>query len=153
MFIEVKVSKLYKFLGLPRHEKWLYLNTAIWLLGVKAGLCILPFYRLCGWLNRNDDLNGRLADIQEILLIVQAIERISQLLAPLRMNCLPQALVGYKLLRQKKFDVKLKIGVMKNLGDHLVAHAWLEYQGEVILGNLQCLGQFAPFSSLRLVRS
>lgn len=147
------MSKLYKFLVLPRHEKWLYLNTAIWLLGVKVGLCILPFYRLCGWLNRNDHLNGRQADVQEIFLILQAIERISQLLAPLRMNCLPQALVGYKLLRQNKFDVKLKIGVMKNPGGHLVAHAWLEYQGEVILGNLQCLGQFVPFSSLKLVKS
>lgn len=147
------MSKLYKFLVLPRHEKWLYVNAAIWLLGVKAGLCILPFDRLCGWLNRNDDLNSRLANVKEMLIIVQAIERIGQLLAPLRINCLPQALVGYKLLRQKNFDVQLKIGVMKSLDDHLVAHAWLEYQGQIILGNLPCLGQFAPFASLKLVRS
>ena len=150
MFIEVKVSKLYKFAALPWRRKWLYLNAAFWLLVVKAGLCLLPFERLRGWLSRCDDMSGKLADIQEMLLIVDAIGRIGRLLAPLRINCLPQALVGYKLLRQKKFDVKLKIGVMKNPGDQLVAHAWLEYQGQVMLGDLQYLGRFSPFPSLRL---
>lgn len=147
------MSKLCKFMALQRQEKWLYLSVALWLLVVKTGLYLLPFDRLRGWVVGFGQSNGKLTNAQEMQTIIQAIERISQFLSSSRINCLPQALVGYMLLRREGFDVQLKIGVLKTPSDQLVAHAWLEYQGQVILGNLQCLGQFAPFSSLKLVRS
>jgi hypothetical protein len=70
----------------------------------------------------------------------------------LRINCLPQALVGHRLLGRKGFDVQLKIGVLKNRGDQLAAHAWLEFQGRVILGDLRGLERFAAFPALGAAR-
>ena len=146
------MNKLRKFLALPWREKGLYLNTAFWLLAVKAGLYLLPFERLRGWLARFDEPAGKPAEMEEMRTIIQAIERIGQWLAPLRINCLPQALVGHRLLGRKGFDVQLKIGVLKNRGDQLAAHAWLEYQGRVVLGDLRGLEQFAAFPALGAAR-
>jgi hypothetical protein len=48
--------------------------------------------------------------------------------------------------------VQLKIGVLKHPGDRLAAHAWLEYEGQVILGDLRNLGQFTSFATLEVAR-
>lgn len=146
------MSKLRKFLVLSWRGKWLYLNTAFWLLAVKAGLYLAPFERLRGWMVRFDEPVGQPAEMEEMRAIIQAIERIGQFLAPLQINCLPRALVGHRLLGRKGFDVQLKIGVLKAPDDRLVAHAWLEYQGQVILGNLRGLKQFAAFPALGVAR-
>jgi Transglutaminase-like superfamily len=146
----LKVSKLYKFMALPWRGKWLYLNAALWLLAVKAELYLLPFDRLRQWMARFDEPDGKPADMEEMRAIIQAIERIGQWLAPLRINCLPQALVGHRLLGRKGFDVQLKIGVFKDYHGKLAAHAWLEYEGRVILGDLGNLGQFTSFPTLEV---
>jgi hypothetical protein len=143
---------LYKFLALTWREKGLYLNTAFWLLAVKAGLYLLPFERLRGWLARFDAPTGKPVEMEEMRAIIEAIERISQVLAPLRINCLPRALVGHRLLGRKGFNVQLKIGVLKHPSDRLAAHAWLEYEGQVILGDLRNLGQFTSFPTLEVAR-
>ena len=143
---------LSKFAAFPWRVKMLYCNTALWLLAVKVGLYLLPFERLRGWLAHFDEPVGKQADMEEMRVIIRAIERMGQVLAPLRINCLPQALVGAKFLRRKGFDVELKIGVLKNRGDQLTAHAWLEYNGQVILGDLRNLGQFTSFPSLNVLR-
>jgi len=146
------VNKLRRFLALPWREKALYMNTAIWLIAVKVGLYLLPFERLRGWMARFDELAGKPAEMEEMRAIIEAIERIAQVLAPLQINCLPQALVGHRLLSRKGFNVELKIGVLKHPGDQLVAHAWLEYQERVILGDLRGLEQFAAFPALGAAR-
>lgn len=117
-------------------------------MAMKVGLYLLPFNRLCIWMARSSQLEGKPKDINDLYAIILAIERISRFLAPLRINCLPQALVGHRLLRQKGFNVKLRIGVLKNPDDRLAAHAWLEVQDRVVLGSLRGLEQFAVFPSL-----
>ena len=115
------MNKLRKFLTLPAQEKALYMNIAFWLIAVKVGLYLLPFERLRGWLARFDALTGKSVEMEEMRAIIEAIERISQALGPLRINCLPQALVGHRLLGRKGFNVQLRIGVLKNPGDQLAA--------------------------------
>lgn len=146
------MNRLRKFLALPAQEKALYMNTAIWLIAVKVGLYLLPFERLRGWLAGFDELAGKPVEMEEMRAIIEAIERVAQALAPLRINCLPRALVGHRLLGRKGFKVELKIGVLKTPGDRLVAHAWLEVQGRVILGDLRGLEQFVAFPALGVAR-
>lgn len=126
-------------------EKWLYCNTALWLIAVRTGLYLLPFDWLREWIVSSDKSSNEPATIDDVRELTEAIERLGRFLSPLQINCLPQALVGQKLLRRKGFDVQLKIGVLKNRNDLLAAHAWLEYQGQVILGDLQGLKQFTVF--------
>lgn len=146
------MSKLYKFMALSWREKRLYFSAALWLMAVKFGLCLLPFNRLRGWMACVDQTDGEPVDLKEMRAIIQAIERVSQLLSIFQINCLPKALVGHRLLCLQGFDIHLKIGVLKNHGDQLAAHAWLEYQGRVILGDLCGLERFTAFSSLEIAQ-
>lgn len=48
-------------------------------------------------------------------------------------KCLTRTLTAYILLKRHNYSVKPKIGVLKTDGN-LKAHAWLESEGEVLLG-------------------
>lgn len=146
------MSKLYKFMALSWREKHLYFNVVLWLMAVKVGLCLLPFNRLRGWIAHVDQTDKEPADFEEMRAIIQAIERVSQFLSIFQINCLPKALVGHRLLCRQGFDVHLKIGVLKNNGDQLTAHAWIEYEGRVVLGGLRGLEQFTAFPALGAAR-
>lgn len=146
------MNKIGKFAGLPRHEKKLYLWIAVCLVGIKAGLFLLPFERLRELLARFAKPYGKPGEIADIQVIIMAIERVGRSLGFLQMNCLPQALVGYVLLRRRGFEVQLKIGVLKTQDDELFAHAWLEREGQVILGDLRNLREFTSFPSMEIVQ-
>ena len=145
---KLKANVFHKFMALSRRGKWLHCNTALWLITVKAGLHLLPFDWLRGWVVPPGKPSSGPVAIEEAREITETIERLGRFLAPLQINCLSQALVGQKLLRRKGFDVQLRIGVLKNRDDLLAAHAWLEYQGQAILGDLHGLGQFTVLPSL-----
>lgn len=146
------MSKLRKLMALPWRERCLYLGIACCLVGAKVGLHLLPFERLRGWVIHFGEPCREPAKVDEMRVIVRAIERGARFLSLLKINCLPQALVGHMLLRRKGFDVQLKIGVQKNPPDQLAAHAWLEYRGQVILGDLHGLKQFTAFPALGAAR-
>jgi hypothetical protein len=143
-----RMARLFKLAALPWPEQRLYLKTALWLIAVKAGLLLFGFNRLRRFLEWRSHPASSAADGGEMTQIVVVIQRISAFLAPVRIDCLPQALVGLRLMRQKGFTVQMKIGVLKNHGDRLCAHAWLEYQGRVVLGDLTDLHQFTAFPAL-----
>lgn len=66
-------------------------------------------------------------------------------------NCLPRALAGYVLLMQYGYQPELRIGVVP--GVEVEAHAWLELDGEVVLGALPEISRFVPFEGVEdLVR-
>lgn len=49
-----------------------------------------------------------------------------------RMRCLRQSLILFGMLRRRSIPAELRIGV-RRVGDHLNAHAWVEYDGQVLL--------------------
>ena len=64
--------------------------------------------------------------------------------------CLPQALAMQWFLRRQDIKTSLNIGVRKDEHRGISAHAWVEKEGEVIIG-----GTMSPqqFERLRLVKS
>lgn len=57
--------------------------------------------------------------------------------------CLTQALVVQRMLRQKGYETALRIGVAKD-GQELLAHAWLERDGRVVIGGQSSQVRYAP---------
>ena len=51
-------------------------------------------------------------------------------------TCLTQALAASLLIRYDGQESELKIGVAKDDRSRLIAHAWLEMDGRIILGEL-----------------
>lgn len=58
-------------------------------------------------------------------------------------TCLVQALAGQWLLQGEGYAPRLRIGVSKAEG--FEAHAWLELDGEVLIGGADESARFAPF--------
>ncbi len=65
-----------------------------------------------------------------------------------RGNCLPQALAGYMLLAWRGQSPQLRVGVSKGRSGRLVAHAWLECAGRVVVGEDGDLSQYTQLMVL-----
>jgi Transglutaminase-like superfamily len=52
-------------------------------------------------------------------------------------NCLLRALAAGIMLRQYGFDSALMIGVAKSPQGSLAAHAWLESEGQIVIGDFE----------------
>jgi hypothetical protein len=63
-------------------------------------------------------------------------------------TCLTQALAAQILLGQRGYHLQLRIGVAKDGGGRLEAHAWLESQGMVVIGQSADPSRFTPLPPL-----
>lgn len=63
---------------------------------------------------------------------------------PWRADCLIRAMAAARWLRRQGAGWKLSIGVRREAGGALAAHAWLTGSGLVITGNLPDLDTFRP---------
>lgn len=66
-------------------------------------------------------------------------------------TCFPRALTAKTLLAQAGFESTLRIGITKSLEGKLEAHAWLERDGQVIIGDLEDLQRYTllPTESIK----
>lgn len=62
--------------------------------------------------------------------------------APLTFTCLMQALVAQSLLAAHGHSAAICYGVRRGDGDDLRAHAWVEREGKVLIGDLDDLGEY-----------
>lgn len=62
--------------------------------------------------------------------------------------CLVQSLAAQRLLREGGLDAELRIGVTKGERRNLLAHAWLEQRGRVILGGRESPVKYTPLASV-----
>lgn len=76
-----------------------------------------------------------------VAFIVQAIS-IAANYSPGKVKCLARALTAQLLLNRYGYSHNFHIGVTKNESQELEAHAWIEYRGQVIVGELSNLNQF-----------
>lgn len=66
-----------------------------------------------------------------------------------RGDCLPQALAAERLLLRNGHQASLRIGVAKKGQDRIIAHAWVESGGRIIVGELiEGLSHLTPLPPL-----
>lgn len=141
------MSSIRKFLVLSPDEKKLLIR-ATWLLWVcRLGLWLLPFKALRRHLAKLErpkpsGLKGGVIDIDKIIWAVALASRYVP-----AATCLTQALAGQVLLNQHCAPALLRIGVMKNQRGAFRAHAWIESQGRVVIGNAPDLALFIELPS------
>lgn len=64
-------------------------------------------------------------------------------------TCLTQALATETLLRQAGRDCRLRIGVAKEHDGTLIAHAWVECEGRIVIGGSRAsVARYAPLPDL-----
>ena len=120
---------------------WLLFKAFILLGIIRLGLWQLSFAHLRKFLaffsHRTISINS---DRQiEVDCIVWAVNKSSQYMPGVK--CLARALTTEVLMYQYGHQPQLRIGVAKRSGK-IEAHAWVESQGQVLIGQLQDLWQF-----------
>ena len=132
------MPRLRRAFELSASDWYLILQAAFWFAVVELGLRGFQFRALVDFLHQKRQLDQRAfsrqpSSAQRAAYCVELVSR----LHPLHPTCLKKALVLYALLTRRGFDVRLLIGAAKKSTEkasELDCHAWLEHQGQVILG-------------------
>jgi Transglutaminase-like superfamily len=138
-------SPLHKFLRLPHADRSLLVHSVILVGAARLALWALPF-------NTVRRLFARRA--RQSPSPYPTTERIGWAISVAKRfipkgNCLPQALAAESLLTRGGFPVELRIGVAKKDDGRLEAHAWVESDGRLVVGDLtQGLDSFTPLPPL-----
>ena len=143
------MKQVVKLLRLPNKEKWLLGQTYIVLGSSRLGLRYLSFQRLHHLI---DKLSNRLIQakgISELTLeqIISAVET-STYYMPGQPQCLSRAITAKIILAVYGYHCNLKLGVTKTPMSSLEAHAWIEYEGNVLIGGGQELNRFVSLPSI-----
>ncbi len=128
------MNKPSKFFALPFKDKKLLAQALVFVAVIRMSLWILPFRWVRTVVSRgerpeNDAERLDRAAIDKILHSVAAGSRYVP-----SATCLTQALATQALLRLKGQGSRVRIGVDKDENDGLMAHAWVEVNGRIIIG-------------------
>ncbi|MBW4555596.1 MAG: lasso peptide biosynthesis B2 protein [Trichormus sp. ATA11-4-KO1] len=142
------MKKLYKLLRLTKNLP-LLLTTFITMTMIRLGLRLLAWRNLYKLVGKIVSASPNIPEPDEIVWrrVVWAVEIVSRYMIPKPM-CLARALVTHILLAQQGYRTDLRIGVAKNKQGKFEAHAWVEVQGQVIIGKTRNLSYFIPLPPL-----
>jgi len=142
------MGKISKFLHLSFSERRILVKSAFLLGAVRLGLFIFPFRTLLNLLERAksesreaSNVNGMTSDRLAWAVVV------ASRYIPFT-KCLTQALVAQILFAQYGYAAQLRIGVKKDGRKRLKAHAWVESQGQIVIGDFKDLSHFSPLPTL-----
>lgn len=149
------MRQLHKLFRLSGGDRKILAIAYILLGAMRLGLWLLPFRKLLKLqqkISKPDFLLLTPTTSQvDIVKIVWAIDLATRYM-PGGAKCLARALATQVLINRQGHTSELRIGVAKTEGGKLEAHAWVEYQGGVAIGNLKDLCRFIQLPSLEGVQ-
>ena len=139
------MKRLSRFLALSQIEKILLVKAVFFLLVVRIELWVLPFSTLQSLVNKL--LLSRSCSDVSIKQMIWSVEVASSYL-PLMKTCLVKSIAAQILLTQYGYKPNLCIGVRKD-EKMLDAHAWVEINGEVVIGQTDLLTDYVKLPNLQ----
>ena len=136
----MRTPPLRKFLGMPAPARKLLLTSFFVVTLMRLALWLIPFrllQKILGHSFRTPGLiKGEIASPQEVAWAVRATSPYVP-----KATCLVQALSLKALLAWEGIPTDLAIGVTNSESSGIMAHAWVELDGTVLIGG-QDLGQY-----------
>jgi hypothetical protein len=130
-----------RLLGRSIPELLLFMRIAILVCAVRIGLWCGPFStirRIVAFLSTTGPLRTTRFSVEQLS---QAVAGVSRYVP--RATCLTQALALHILLRRRRLPSTIRIGVAKQQGGPLEAHAWVESEDRVVMGDFD-LDRYTP---------
>lgn len=133
------MNRIIKFAALPWQRKALLLRCWVELNETAIALCLIPLPEILQRMKTNFPALGARTSIskQDIIWSVRAAAALSW-----RPTCAVRALVGERALRRHGFPSQFKVGVTG--GDDFQAHAWVEDETGVLIGESEKTYQALP---------
>lgn len=125
------MAPLIRFLRLPPREKGLHLKAYGLVCVLRATLPFISPTTIVRWARADRERGRAVRGGPGPSAIGSAVMRVSRFVPGA--TCLSQSLATKILLAHRGFDSSLKIGV-DAAADRLQAHAWVECDGEVVIG-------------------
>ncbi len=125
------MKRLKAFRARSRTEQRRFVSAVICVSGVRVGM-LLPF-RIAARAVLRVPRRKAPTNPGEKATISWAVARANRFV-PGRGACLHEALAAHVLLRRNGFSPELKIGVRRDEEGEFRAHAWIEEDGEVVIG-------------------
>lgn len=148
---------LRKFWNL-RKVDFYFLFVTFFLLGaIRLGLWLLEFRILVKIVNKISQPNYSIP-IPHFLFSTSSLRKIiwgvnvATRYMPGGAKCLARALTTQILMNRSGFSPELCIGVAKAKSGNLEAHAWIKYQGYVVIGHLPDLPRYVQLPSLEGIK-
>jgi hypothetical protein len=117
-----------KFLKLSGREKMLFLEAVVLHLWIGLLLKVIPFRRIPRFF-ASPKSKVESPDAKVIERIRDAVARANRV-SPWRNRCLVSSLAGRCMLRSRRIQSQISLGVAKGSDGKMVAHAWLR-SGEI----------------------
>jgi Transglutaminase-like superfamily len=140
------VRRLFSFFRLSFSDQGLLIQAALAVVNAKLAVKTLPLPTARAIVARQQRLAWRVVPVRADR-IVWAVEATSRVIPGMR-NCLVQAVAAEAMLIQAGYPCELRIGAAKKAPDELIAHAWVESEGRVVIGEFE-LDRYTPMMPLR----
>jgi len=138
------MKRLHKFLSLTPSDRVLLINALLLLGAIRLGLKLLPFQTLRRLLARMAQPIRRLQQAEKASVdkVAWAVMVASHYIPGAR--CLAQALATQVLLERRGYPTQLRIGFTRGKGGQMSAHAWVESEGRVAIGDAGNMARYIP---------
>ena len=142
------MHKVRVFMHLEWRERLLLVEALAVVVAIRLGLWVFSFKKLRSWVARvgQRSMGSRNTGMLSVDRVAWTVRAVSEYVPGA--TCLTQALVGQLLLARRGYPARLHIGVSKKLRGELEAHAWLECDGQIVLGDHGYLALYTPFPFL-----
>ncbi len=148
------MSDLRKLLGLSFRE-WLFLTTSLVALPVVKRLLAKRGFRkteqLLARISRTSDQEPAAADAARVRSAARMVS-VAAIRGPFNAQCLEQAVTLWWMLGLEGIMTTIRMGIYKS-GDQVEAHAWVLYQDEIVLGELERLEGYTPLLDVNIERT
>jgi len=130
------MGRIHRIFRLTPSELALLIKAGLLLWGIRLGLWLFPYERLERFLASVSDPRGEGPEARLLPSepVVWAVRRASLLVV--RATCLTQSLAVRVLLERRGFACRLFIGAGRGEYGAFSAHAWLECEGKIVIGEL-----------------
>ena len=145
--VALTMTRLGKFLRLPPADRRLLVTAALLLAAISLGLTLLPYRKLRDLVDRLALTSPRRQPAPPVSpeRIAWAVTRASR--AVPGAACLTQALAAKVLLERRGHAARVRVGIARAEGASLLAHAWVESEGRIVLGGTD-LARYTPLAAL-----
>lgn len=126
---------IFKYLQISWSDKWLVLYVFILLAIVRSVLLLVPFRYITVYLGKHMEESPCVEGNGDFIKRVGWAIQVASKYTPWESKCLVQAITGKVLLRHRRLQNTMYLGVAKDRDNQMIAHAWLRSGNKLVTGN------------------